>query len=46
VINCDIYSYGHADAAGFDAVINPVIIEPVVQFTIYMKVKYIALKQP
>ena len=28
------------DASGFDAVINPVVIEPVVQFTLYLKVKY------
>lgn len=27
-------------ADGFDAVINPVVIEPVVQFTLYLKVKY------
>ncbi|MGC8642686.1 MAG: hypothetical protein ACP5XB_22745, partial [Isosphaeraceae bacterium] len=33
--------YYHAlDASGFDAVINPVILEPVVQFTLYLKVKY------
>jgi uncharacterized protein YggE len=28
------------DADGFDTVINPVMIEPVVQFTLYLKVKY------
>jgi uncharacterized protein YggE len=28
------------DGNGFDAVINPVIIEPVVQFTLHLKVKY------
>lgn len=27
-------------ADGFDAVVNPVVIEPVVQFTLYLKVKY------
>jgi hypothetical protein len=27
-------------ADGFDAVINPVVTEPVVQFTLYLKVKY------
>ena len=27
-------------ADGFDQVINPVVIEPVVQFTLYLKVKY------
>ncbi len=25
---------------GFDQVINPVVLEPVVQFTLYLKVKY------
>ena len=30
---------------GFDAVINPVILEPVVQFTTYIKVKYAAPKK-
>jgi uncharacterized protein YggE len=28
------------DGNGFDKVINPVVIEPVVQFTLYLKVKY------
>jgi uncharacterized protein YggE len=28
------------DGNGFDKVINPVIIEPVVQFTLYLKLKY------
>ena len=28
------------DGDGFDQVINPVVIEPVVQFTLYLKVKY------
>ena len=32
--------YNALDASGFDAVINPVILEPVVQFTLYLKVKY------
>jgi uncharacterized protein YggE len=27
-------------ADGFDSVINPVVLEPVVQFTLYLKVKY------
>lgn len=30
---------------GFDAVINPVIVEPVVQFTTYIKVKFAAPKK-
>jgi hypothetical protein len=25
---------------GFDRVVNPVVLEPVVQFTLYVKVKY------
>ena len=33
------------DGNGFDAVINPVIVEPVVQFTTYIKVKYAAPKK-
>lgn len=28
------------DGNGFDKIINPVVIEPVVQFTLYLKVKY------
>lgn len=32
-------------ADGFDSVLNPVVIEPVVQFTLYLKVKY-ELDQP
>lgn len=28
------------DGNGFDTVINPVILEPVVQFTLYLKVTY------
>ena len=34
------FYYNGLDADGFDAVINPVVIEPVVQFTLYLKVKY------
>lgn len=33
------FFFNALDADGFDAVINPVIIEPVVQFTLYLKVK-------
>ncbi|MDQ3803825.1 MAG: SIMPL domain-containing protein [Acidobacteriota bacterium] len=32
-------------ADGFDTVVNPVVIEPVVQFTLYLKVKY-EVEQP
>jgi len=28
------------DGNGFDKVINPIVVEPVVQFTLYLKVKY------
>ena len=34
------FFFNGLDADGFDAVINPVMIEPVVQFTLYLKVKY------
>lgn len=34
------FFFNALNADGFDAVINPVVIEPVVQFTLYLKVKY------
>lgn len=34
------FFFNGLDADGFDAVINPVVIEPVVQFTLDLKVKY------
>lgn len=34
------FYYNGLDADGFDDVINPVITEPVVQFSLYLKVKY------
>jgi hypothetical protein len=34
------FFYNGLDPNGFDAVINPVVIEPVVQFTLYLKVRY------
>ncbi len=34
------FFFNGLDADGFDAVINPVVIEPVVQFTLYLKLKY------
>jgi uncharacterized protein YggE len=34
------FFFNPLNADGFDAVINPVVIEPVVQFTLYLKVKY------
>ena len=34
------FFYNGLDADGFDAVVNPVLLEPVVQFTLYLKVKY------
>jgi uncharacterized protein YggE len=34
------FYFNGLDADGFDDVINPVITEPVIQFTLYLKVKY------
>jgi len=34
------FFFNGLDADGFDAVINPSVIEPVVQFTLYLKMKY------
>ena len=34
------FFFNPLNADGFDAVVNPVVIEPVVQFTLYLKVKY------
>ena len=34
------FFFNGLDGDGFDSVINPVVIEPVVQFTLYLKVKY------
>jgi uncharacterized protein YggE len=34
------FFFNGLDGNGFDKVINPVILEPVVQFTLYLKVKY------
>lgn len=34
------FYFNALDADGYDTVINPVIIEPVVQFTLYLKVRY------
>jgi uncharacterized protein YggE len=34
------FFFNALDADGFDSVINPVVIEPVVQFTLYLKLKY------
>jgi hypothetical protein len=34
------FFFNALDADGFDQVINPVVIEPVVQFTLFLKVKY------
>jgi uncharacterized protein YggE len=34
------FYFNALDADGFDQVINPVVIEPVVQFTLYLKVRY------
>jgi uncharacterized protein YggE len=34
------FFFNPLNADGFDLVINPIVIEPVVQFTLYLKVKY------
>lgn len=34
------FFFNGLDGNGFDKVINPVIVEPVVQFTLYLKLKY------
>jgi uncharacterized protein YggE len=34
------FFFNALNADGFDAVINPIVIEPVVQFTLYLRVKY------
>ena len=34
------FFFNALNANGFDYVVNPVVIEPVVQFTLYLKVKY------
>ena len=34
------FFFNALDGNGFDKVINPVVLEPVVQFTLYLKVKY------
>jgi hypothetical protein len=39
------FFFNPLNADGFDTVINPVVIEPVVQFTLYLKVKY-EIEQP
>jgi hypothetical protein len=39
------FFFNPLDADGFDTVINPVVIEPVVQFTLYLKVRF-EMEQP
>ena len=39
------FFFNALSADGFDRVINPIVIEPVVQFTLYMRVKY-EVEQP
>ena len=34
------FYFNRLDADGFDRVIDPVVLEPVVQFTLYLKLKY------
>jgi uncharacterized protein YggE len=38
------FFFNGLDGNGFDKVINPVIIEPVVQFTLYLKLRYEVVK--
>lgn len=40
------FFFNALDADGFDLVINPVVLEPVVQFTTYLKVKYEMAQPP
>jgi uncharacterized protein YggE len=40
------FFFNALNADGFDAVLNPVVVEPVVQFTLYLKVKYDMERQP
>jgi hypothetical protein len=39
------FFFNPLDADGFDMVINPVVIEPLVQFTLYLKVRF-EMEQP
>jgi uncharacterized protein YggE len=39
------FFFNALNADGFDTVVNPVVIEPVVQFTLYLKVRY-EIEQP
>jgi len=39
------FFFNPLDGDGFDLVVNPVVIEPLVQFTLYLKVKY-EIEQP
>jgi uncharacterized protein YggE len=34
------FFFNPLNADGFDAVVNPIVIEPVVQFTLYLRIKY------
>ncbi len=34
------FFYNALDGDGFDVVVNPVVVEPMVQFTLYLKLKY------
>lgn len=40
------FYFNALDASSFDKVINPAVIEPVVQFTLYVKVKYELAQTP
>lgn len=34
------FFFNALDGNGFDKVVNPIVVEPVVPFTLYMKLKY------
>lgn len=40
------FFFNALSADGFDYVINPIVIEPVVQFTLYLRVRYETAEQP
>jgi len=40
------FYFNPVNAGGFDTAINPVVVEPVVQFTLYLKLKYDIDQQP
>jgi hypothetical protein len=37
----ETFFFNAQDAGNFDSIINPVVIEPVVQFSLYLQIKYL-----